>query len=408
MNSFFGDTTMLFVSRVRSILLAAAATALSLGVHAQSGDPIKIGVIHSLTGGQAGIGVAAQHGTRAAVDYLNSQGGIMGRRVEVVIRDSGTNTSQAATAARELAADPQIVALFGSDLTGEVLAMAPPINARGLPSFQSAVAVSLYDPAQHCCFFLTGNTADQLSEYYVDYLTKNRGAKRLGIIYEGGAFGQASVDATQRALKAAGREPGVSESFQTGTADVTANLRKLRNAGVDGLVIHTFGPGLVAVLTSLQKLQWTVAATSPLGASSLAVREAVGLDGLKNIAAGPIPKSILTGRAGAPINEDARGFFESLRKVAGAEYSGDIIMSVFTFDKFLILKAAIEGAKSTDSKAIRDYLESGVPLKGVIGTYRYSKGSHIGLGIDRVGAFNPAMECSVKNACVAAQGVLNP
>jgi len=392
---------------VRTALLTLGM-AISMAANGQSGEPIRIGVIHSLTGGQAGIGGAAQHGTRAALEYLNSRGGIMGRRVEVVIRDSGTNPAQAATAARELAADRQIVAIFGSDLTGEVLAMAPPINSRGLPSFQSAVAVSLYDPTQHCCFFLTGNTADQLSQYYVDYLTRTRNSKKLGIIYEAGAFGQASLDATQRAIRAAGREPGVAESFQTGTADVTANLRRLRNQGVDGLVIHTFGPGLVSVLTSLQKLQWPVAATAPLGASSQAVREAVGAEGLKNVAAGPIPKSILTAKPGDKVSDEAREFFESLRKVAGADYAGDIIMPLFTFDKFMILKAAIEGAKSTDAKAIRDYLESGAPHKGVIGTYRYSKGSHIGLGIDRVGAFNPAEECSVKAGCVAAQGVTLP
>ena len=101
-----------------------------------------------------------------------------------MIRDSATNTAQAATAARELAGDANVIAIFGSDLTGEVLASAPPISSRGMISMQSAVAGALYDPAQHCCFFLTGNTADQLSEYYVSYLAKNRSAKKIGVIYE--------------------------------------------------------------------------------------------------------------------------------------------------------------------------------------------------------------------------------
>ena len=382
--------------------------ALSSPAQAQSGPPIKIGVIHSLTGGQAGIGVAAVNGAKAAVDHINSRGGILGRPVELVIRDSATNTAQAATAARELAGDANVIAIFGSDLTGEVLASAPPISSRGMISMQSAVAGALYDPAQHCCFFLTGNTADQLSEYYVSYLAKNRGAKKIGVIYEAGAFGQASVDATQRALKAAGREPALSESFQTGSADVSANLRKLRDAGVDGLVIHTYGPGLVAVITSLQRLQWVPAATAPLGASAASLKDAVGADALKNISAGPVPKTILVATEGGPLSDDAKGFLDSLRKIVGKDYKGDIIMSIFTFDKFVILKTAAEGAKSADPKAIREYLESGVPVKGVIGTYKFSKTNHIGLGIERFGAFNPAFDCSVQTGCVAAQGALNP
>ena len=120
--------------------------ALSSPAQAQSGPPIKIGVIHSLTGGQAGIGVAAVNGAKAAVDHINSRGGILGRPVELVIRDSATNTAQAATAARELAGDANVIAIFGSDLTGEVLASAPPISSRGMISMQSAVAGALYDP----------------------------------------------------------------------------------------------------------------------------------------------------------------------------------------------------------------------------------------------------------------------
>src|SRR5204863_8715056 len=98
----------------RSLLVSAAATVLSLGaVSAHAQDTLKLGLVAAMSGQSAKSGEAIVRGLSIAVDEVNAKGGLLGKKVELIVRDDESNPAKGAIAARELVQREKVVALFG-------------------------------------------------------------------------------------------------------------------------------------------------------------------------------------------------------------------------------------------------------------------------------------------------------
>src|SRR5438876_5512068 len=118
----------LTVSIVVTLVVGAALT----GVFAQ-GDPIKIGVIQPLSGPVAAAGSYVRAGAEIGRDWINARGGVLGRKVELLIEDNKSDPKEAATAAEKLIVRdkvPVIVGAWGSSMT---LAAMPKLEEYGVP-----------------------------------------------------------------------------------------------------------------------------------------------------------------------------------------------------------------------------------------------------------------------------------
>lgn len=88
--------------------------------------PIVLGAIYNLTGGQAGLDIPSSQGAQLAVDQANASGGLLGRPVELVLKDGETDQAVIRAAATAiLEQNPSTAALFGFSDTDPVLAAAP-------------------------------------------------------------------------------------------------------------------------------------------------------------------------------------------------------------------------------------------------------------------------------------------
>ena len=100
---------------LKAISAAAAATSLgglSLSAQAQSG-PIKVGVLHSLSGTMAISETVLKDTVLMAIDEINAKGGVMGRKLEAVVVDPASNWSLFAERARQLITQDKVAAVFG-------------------------------------------------------------------------------------------------------------------------------------------------------------------------------------------------------------------------------------------------------------------------------------------------------
>ena len=96
--------------------LTLPAMAMALGMTAaQAAEPIKIGVLYPIAGTGAIYGTPAMHGHDMAVDEVNAKGGILGRKVETVARDTKLNPAAAAAAAKELITNQKNPRMIGGD-----------------------------------------------------------------------------------------------------------------------------------------------------------------------------------------------------------------------------------------------------------------------------------------------------
>ena len=115
----------------RLLLAAAAATALAVPATAQ--DNVKLGLVAAMSGQSAKSGEAIVRGLSIAIDEINAKGGVLGKKVELVVRDDESNPAKGVVAARELVQREKVVGLFGGLDTPVSMAIVPFANQSKVP-----------------------------------------------------------------------------------------------------------------------------------------------------------------------------------------------------------------------------------------------------------------------------------
>ena len=106
-------------------VLVAAAGAL------HGAEPVRIGLFMSITGRDASFGEASLRGARLGVEQVNAAGGVLGRRLELVVEDNRSLAGESATAAKKLITRDRVVALIGECSSARTLEAAPVAQAAG-------------------------------------------------------------------------------------------------------------------------------------------------------------------------------------------------------------------------------------------------------------------------------------
>src|SRR5579871_5481125 len=107
---------------VTTLLAGAAAMFLAAPVHAQSADPIKIGVIAEV---QSIAGAATPGGAQIAADEINAKGGVLGRKIEIVTYDNKSSSADSVRAFQRAVSEDKVSAVIASYISEVVLALEP-------------------------------------------------------------------------------------------------------------------------------------------------------------------------------------------------------------------------------------------------------------------------------------------
>src|SRR5574343_1173181 len=137
----------------KTIKQLAAGAALVLGAFsAFAADPIKIGSVLSVTGPAAFLGDPALKTLQLYVDDLNKKGGVLGRPLQLVHYDDGSDANKANGFAKRLIEDDKVDVLIGGTTTGATMSMAPLVERAGLPFISLAGAVVVIEPVKKWVF----------------------------------------------------------------------------------------------------------------------------------------------------------------------------------------------------------------------------------------------------------------
>jgi branched-chain amino acid transport system substrate-binding protein len=115
-------TDRLPLLRTAALAASAAAICLAAPAHAQSGDPIKIGVIAEV---QSIAGAATPGGAQIAADEINAKGGILGRKIEIVTYDNKSSSADSVRAFQRAVSEDRVSAVIASYISEVVLALEP-------------------------------------------------------------------------------------------------------------------------------------------------------------------------------------------------------------------------------------------------------------------------------------------
>lgn len=342
---------------------------------AQDARPIKVGFVGSTSGPSGYIGQMAVQALQLAFEEINAGGGILGRKVELIIRDSEAKPTTAVTVTRELINSVKIDAMIGPQWSANSLAVRPILtDAKILNLFQSG-SDALSDVSKYPHGFRTYFTASAGARALVNYTIDSQKAKKIGFIHDTTEFGKSGVQAVRRALEERRAPLVATESYNLHSPDLTTQLTKLRQAGVDVLIAWPTDPGDGGrIVRDMATMGWSIPV---VGDIELGTDEAVQLAGKKAFEkVYVLAWSNLTYSETQQPPPQVRRFLEGMkRKYGGLQYSlGYMVQS---YDAPYILKFGMEAAGSTEGPKVAAALEAKLRnWRGVQGPYTASKESH--------------------------------
>jgi branched-chain amino acid transport system substrate-binding protein len=233
-------------------LLAGTALATAVGANpARAADKvIKIGVDLSLTGADSQGAIKVKDATEMAFEAANKSHAVPGYTFELLILDDGTATAgqydpaQAATNARKMVSDPDVVGALGPEMSGAGKAMTPILSQGGLatitmsstnPDITNPKFAAQYRPEGKPIYFRTVTTdafqGPNMANFFADVLK----VKSVFVLDDSGAFGVGVADSFQAQAEKKGVKILGRDRLDPKAADYTAILTKIKSLGPDGM-----------------------------------------------------------------------------------------------------------------------------------------------------------------------------
>ena len=371
-------------------LLTTALAGFVFATGAMADQSLKIGWIGPLSGWGTFGGTAIMRGTALAIDHINAEGGVHGRKLELVTRDSAAKPEQAITVARDLIDREEVHALIGKFDSSSAKALNPVIHEGGVPMMLSIAAATKnieYERDPNFMFRTSG--ADHfIAQFLVDFAVREFGAEKIAIGYEDTGYGFGGRDDITKALEARGMEPAAKVKFSRPDTDMTAQAQIIQRSGADAVILYSIAKADAMMIRSLNKVGADTIVICAWAASSPALPKF----------AGPLANGITVMQTYSFLDDN----LDSLGKKVLADFMGKhdvadpamIVTPAFTahaYDGMLLLGAAMNKADlsldpadlASDRMKIRDALEDGLgPVKGLIKTYEpaFTKDNHDAVG----------------------------
>jgi branched-chain amino acid transport system substrate-binding protein len=221
-----------------------AITGLPVTGHAQepglTDKTIKIGMFAPLSGPNMAYGFDVANAARMYYDKINKEGGIHGRKIEVVLEDDRCNANDLVAAVKKLVEQDQVFLLNGGSCSAAVVAAKDYVVRSKVPMIMLNASGdgALYPPTD----YIFG--AFSISQYavggaMVEFAAKTFGAKKIAYINHDDAYGVWNLEGS-RADAEANKVDLVVESISPTITDVTAPFFKLRAANPDAIAIVTY------------------------------------------------------------------------------------------------------------------------------------------------------------------------
>lgn len=353
----------------------AAVGALGFMGSVQAAEPVKIGAFLSATGPASFLGEPEKKTLEMYVERLNKDGGVLGRKIELVVYDDGGAPDKAATFAKRLIQNDNVDIIIGGSTTGTSMAAIKVVEPAGVPFISLAGGIDIVEPVKKWVF-KTPHT-DRMAAEKVFADMKKRGITKIAMISEDAGFGKSGHD---QSLKVAG-DYGITvvadEVYNGKDPDVTAQLTKIKNAqGVQAVFNFGFGQGPAVVTKNYKQLGFAVPLYQSHGVASKDFIRLAGdaAEGLRLPAAGLVVAEQL-GKADPqkPVVTAFKKEYETAFKSEVSTFAGH------AYDGLQIALAAINRAGSTDKAKVRDEIEKTSGYVGTGGVVSMSATDHMGL-----------------------------
>lgn len=349
-----------FFSSSRRLHLVAAASLLALGAagngHAQ--DAVNIGAVLSLTGANATVGEDVRRGVLLGVDHVNAKGGVLGKKLNLIIEDSGGNPTTALSAARKLATVDKVPVVMGEYSSGITLPMAQYLVKEGVTHINIASSSTKVRDIGATSFSLVG--LENFGNAFSAKDTWSLGLRKVALIAPNNAYGQGVAHGFRQEFEKLGGKIVTEVLYTAGQSTYRRELQQMARSNPDGYVYTAYGQESAVINREAEELGLRkVPFYAILMSMSLS-------DTQPTIANGQIGMELgsLRGAAGKAYNDAFTAKYNGAPKTA---YTG------YGYDAVLMTAAAIEKSKSTQAPDIQAALREigSAGFEGVTGNIRF-------------------------------------
>jgi branched-chain amino acid transport system substrate-binding protein len=344
---------------------------------AAAGEPIKVGAIFAITGPAANLGGPEEKTARMRVEQINAAGGVLGRPIKLIVKDSGGKTETAISAAKQLMDEEQVLAIIGPSTSGETLAVKTLCQEGKTILLSCAAAETIVNPVASCVFKVPQKDSDAARRIFD--VMKAKGIKDIGVIVSSDGFGKAGGEQLQALAPEYGISIAIAETYDKADTDLTGVLTKLKGKNVQAVVNWSVVPAQALVAKNMKQIEFNVPLFQSHGYGNIKYVQASG-----EAANGTIfPCGRLLVAEALADDHPQKKLLVSYKKDYESRYKEEV--STFgghAYDAIELLVAAVTKASSTDGAKVRDAIENLKGVPGTAGIFSMSPTDHNGLTAD--------------------------
>ena len=342
----------------------------------QAADTIKIGAIFAVTGPASFLGAPESKTVQMLVDEINAKGGVLGKQIELIIKDSGANPTKAISFTKQLIEEEKVLAIIGPSTSGETMQIKGICEANKMILVSCAAAEVIVNPVAKYVFKTPQKDSQAIA--WIFKTMKSLGISRIGVLSGNTGFGKAGKGQLSKLAPAAGIDVAISETYDKRAKDLTAVLAKLKARNIQAVVNWSIVPAQSIVAKNMKQIGLDVPLFQSHGFGNIKYAQQAGKAGegilfpagrllvVDTLADGHPQKTLLAGYK----KDYERKYGEDVCTFGGHAY-----------DALMIVVKAIEKARSTDREKVRDAIEN-LTFVGTGGVFKFSPKDHNGLGLD--------------------------
>ncbi len=363
---------------MRLIRLMAVAVILAVALAAtpaSAADTIKVGAILAVTGPASFLGAPEAKTLEMMVEDINKKGGILGKKIELIVKDSGASPEKALSFAKQLIEEEKVLAIIGPSTSGETMKIKNVAEEGKTILLSCAAAEVIVNPVAKYVF-----KTPQKDSYAVIKIfeqMKKMKLSKVGVLSSNTGFGKAGKEQIEKLAPEYGMQIVANEVYDKAATDLTAEVTKVKASGAQAILNWSIEPAQSIVIKNARQIGFKGTIFQSHGFGNIKYVEAAG-----PAAEGVIfPAGRLLVADVLPRNNPQKALLMKYKKDYELKCHGEECSTFggHAYDAMLILTKAIEKARSTDKEAVRTAIEN---LKGVVGTagiFNFSPQDHNGL-----------------------------
>jgi len=228
-----------------------------------SDSEIVIGTHQDLSGPIKGWGVSVANGMKMATEEINAAGGVQGRKIRLIVEDSGYDPKRAVLDTQKLIEKDQVFSMVGAMGSPTVLAAQDIVLDAGVTQLFPLTAAQFtfrFDPAkpQERLKFNNLPPYVESTRAALKYMIQTKHYQKPCIMHQDDEYGKNVLDGFTAQLAAMKIEPASVTSYKRGASDFSAQVARMKADGCDLVVLGTVIRETIGAMTEAKKIGWTV------------------------------------------------------------------------------------------------------------------------------------------------------